>query len=61
MLYDTLKKPINAKKLFTRLWALPNVLHELNNKKFQLHENFNLAIDSTPSLYNTIITMIYQH
>jgi len=29
ILYDTLKKPKNAKKLFTRLWALPNILYEL--------------------------------
>jgi len=27
-------------------------------KKFQLHENLNLAIDSTQSFYNTIITTI---
>jgi len=62
ILYDALKKTINAKKLFTRLWALPNILYELKDQAFQLHENLlNLAIDSTPSLYNTIITMIYQH
>jgi len=47
--------------LFTRLWALPNILYELKDKPFQLHENLSLAIDSWPSLYNTIITMIYQH
>jgi len=37
ILYDTLKKPINAKKLFTRLWGGPTqyiVLAERQLKHF---------------------------